>query len=1523
MKKFILFFIFCLPIALWGQTSLSPGELVVLNTNGDGDDGFSFMSLVDLDAGTTVHFTDVGWRISTGAFKTTNDGGTGPEDVLGVYGVCTYTVPGGGLSAGVVVSQDKTNSNGNFSSYPGKCNFPYIPSLGISYGDQVIVFQGTFESPTFIWALSYVNRTDDGFIHDWTTDGSGDASGLDDGNSDLPAGLTDGTNAIVIPHTEAVDYDNGWYSGTTTSADADTWRSRVVNPSNWTYTDDLVDGEGDPDFYTHSGQSYTVESSLAVPTATTDAASAVSTTGASLNGTVNANSASTAVTFEYGLTTGYGTTVPADQSPVTGTSDILVSKSISGLSPNTTYHYRVVGVNSEGTTNGLDANFTTLPLAATITTQAVTSITQTTATGNGNITDLGDPNPTQHGVCWNTGGTPTIADSKTEEGAVSATGAFTSNITSLSAGTMYYVRAYVTNAAGTVYGSEVNFTALEAPTVTTQAITSITTTTATGNGNVTDLGVPNPTQHGVCWSTSTSPTTSNSKTEEGAVSAIGAFTSDIIGLSPGTMYYVRAYATNSVGTIYGSEVSFTALEVPTVTTQAVTSIATSTATANGNVTDLGVPNPTQHGVCWSTSTNPTTSDSKTEDGAVSAIGAFTGNITGLSPGTMYYVRAYATNSVGTVYGSEVSFTTLKLAGVTTQAVTNITSTTLTANGTITDLGIPNPTAYGVCMNTSGAPSLANYFTDKGAASATGSFTSDITLMTSNTTYYVRAYATNEAGTTYGTEVSFTTEPEAATVTTQAVTNITQTTATANGNVTDLGVPNPTEHGVCWSTSNSPTTSDSKTAEGAVSVIEAFTSDITGLSPGTMYYVRAYATNLAGTVYGSEVSFTSFKVPTVTTQAVTSIATTTATANGNITDLGIPNPIQHGVCWNTGGTPMLTDSKTEDGAVSGTGAFTSDLTSLSAGTMYYVRAYAINAAGTVYGSEVSFTTLKLAGVTTEAITNITSTTFTANGTITDLGIPNPTAYGICLNTSGSPTLANFVTDKGAASATGAFTSDITSLVPNTTYYVRAYATNEAGTIYGADMSCTTALEVATVTTNAASSLTAKTTTLNGTVNANNASTDVTFEYGLTEAYGTILTADQSPITGMSDTGVSVDLTGLTPSTTYHYRVVGVNAGGTSNGSDLTFTTLSQDPIVTTNAASDIESSGATLNGTVNANDLSTTVTFEYGLTETYGSTVTADQSPVTGTTSKDVSVSITDLIPNATYHFRVVGVNSEATTNGSDVTFTTLSQDPIATTNVASDIEPTGAILNGTVNANNYSTTVTFEYGLTIDYGTTLTADQSPVTGTSDIDVSVDLTGLIPSTTYHYRVVGLNVSGTSNGYDMTFTTNKYDQVITFAALSDKTTADADFDPGATSNLDLDITYMSSNEQVATIVSNMIHVVGVGIADITASQVGNDTVNAATPVMQSLNVTQATGFENTDFIDFKIFPNPAKDYVSIDIGSHADLDVKISIIDLSGRIIYTEDLKNTINTIDMSNYSSGIYFVKIETPQGSKKRKLILE
>lgn len=190
-------------------------------------------------------------------------------------------------------------------------------------------------------------------------------------------------------------------------------------------------------------------------------------------------------------------------------------------------------------------------------TTTVNSITQTTATSGGTITSDGGAPVTARGACWDQSGGPALDNPHTNDG--TGIGTFTSNITGLSANTLYYVRSYATNSAGTGYGPRIQFTTavipVVVPTVTTTAITTITQTAATGGGNVTSAGGGTVTERGVCWSTSSNPTTANSKQASG--SGTGVFTSAITGLTQGTVYYVRAYAINSAGTSYGSNVSFT------------------------------------------------------------------------------------------------------------------------------------------------------------------------------------------------------------------------------------------------------------------------------------------------------------------------------------------------------------------------------------------------------------------------------------------------------------------------------------------------------------------------------------------------------------------------------------------------------------------------------------------------------------------------------------------------------------------------------------------------------------------------------------------------------------------------------------------------------------------------------------------------------------------------------------------------------------------------------------------------------
>ena len=298
------------------------------------------------------------------------------------------------------------------------------------------------------------------------------------------------------------------------------------------------------------------------------------------------------------------------------------------------------------------------------------------------------------------------------------------------------------------------------PVVSTNAVTEITNNTAKCGGTIIKDWNYTVTEKGICWSTNPDPYISNNRTFDGT--GTGVFLSTITGLSPGTTYYVKAYAINSQGPAYGKEVSFTTGSVspvlPTLTTTAASSITSTTATSGGNITSDGGALVTARGVCWSTSANPTIAlSTKTTDGTGN--GSFTSSLTNLSANTTYYIRAYATNSVGTAYGTQVSFTTGAVAPVvptlTTIAASSITSTTATSGGNISSDGGAAVTARGVCWNTTQTPTIANSKTIDGTG--VGIFTSSITTLTANTTYYVRAYATNSAGTSYGSQISFITQ----------------------------------------------------------------------------------------------------------------------------------------------------------------------------------------------------------------------------------------------------------------------------------------------------------------------------------------------------------------------------------------------------------------------------------------------------------------------------------------------------------------------------------------------------------------------------------------------------------------------------------------------------------------------------------------------------------------------------------------------------------------------------------------------
>ena len=306
----------------------------------------------------------------------------------------------------------------------------------------------------------------------------------------------------------------------------------------------------------------------------------------------------------------------------------------------------------------------------TVTTSSVTNITRYSTTCGGNVTSQGSFFVLARGVCWGFTSNPTIVGNHTTDG--SDTGSYVSYLTGLAPKTPYYYRAYATNHAGTAYGIELIFTTLlfDVPTVSTTPATNITRTTAVTGGDVNSDGGPTITARGVCWSFFSYPTIAGNHTTDG--SDTGSFVSSLTGLTPFTLYHYRAYATNSAGTAYGMELTLTTLlfEVPLVITTPATNMTQTTAATGGVVISDGGPTVTARGVCWSTSSNPITDGDHTTDGT--GTGIFVSNLTGLDRGTKYYVRAYATNVIGTAYGNQVSFKTTGINADTCPGMPTIT-----------------------------------------------------------------------------------------------------------------------------------------------------------------------------------------------------------------------------------------------------------------------------------------------------------------------------------------------------------------------------------------------------------------------------------------------------------------------------------------------------------------------------------------------------------------------------------------------------------------------------------------------------------------------------------------------------------------------------------------------------------------------------------------------------------------------------------------------------------------------------------
>jgi hypothetical protein len=339
-----------------------------------------------------------------------------------------------------------------------------------------------------------------------------------------------------------------------------------------------------------------------------------------------------------------------------------------------------------------------------------------------------------------------------------------------------------------------------------------------------------------------------------------------------------------------------------------------------------------------------------------------------------------------------------------------------------------------------------------------------------------------------------------------------------------------------------------------------------------------------------------------------------------------------------------------------------------------------------------------------------------------------------------------------------TATLPGLVGEQTYHYRLVAGNgEPGIIGKGGDKTITPHNVKALTTEAASEVTRTTAQLNATFEGNGEETTYFFEYGTTTGYGSRMPAEPteasagSPASGINP--MSVMVTGLTPETTYHFRVVGKNGAGSSVAGDRTFTTPVAVQDVTAKDATNLTSTTATINGSFTGNGESHTYRFEWGPTASYGKTIEGEAGSGVGTV--EVSAGVSGLEPNLPtsqpYHFRLIVTNSTGSTASSDHVFFAAPPDLPAISGVGVVASPSSAALSAKINPGNGETVFFVQYGPDTSYGSSSPISDPIGDDGTDHPVETTLTGLTPANVYHYRFVALNFGGVNHSTDQTFIT----------------------------------------------------------------------------------------------------------------------------------------------------------------------------
>ncbi len=407
------------------------------------------------------------------------------------------------------------------------------------------------------------------------------------------------------------------------------------------------------------------------------------------------------------------------------------------------------------------------------------------------------------------------------------------------------------------------------------------------------------------------------------------------------------------------------------------------------------------------------------------------------------------------------------------------------------------------------------------------------------------------------------------VNTLPASDISNNSATLNGEIINEGAPKYTERGFVWSTTQEMTlTNCVGTISVAVNSQKSFTCRIENLSPNQTYYARAYCKQNGQIIYGNVVAFSMSSLTTsLSTSAVTAITAVSATLNASISVAGNPPYTERGFCYGTEPEPTIANNRNKVTG-SGIGNYSLNVTGLTYPTTYYVRAYAIQSGVPVYGNIVSFTTsVSEVNIITSAATNITATSATLNATISNAGQPAYTERGFCVAIDHEPTISDN-RNRVSGTGTGTFNLTLTNLQYPATYYVKAYAIQGGKPVYGNLIMFSTSGSQTQVVTSTADKITTNSARLNGIINSAGDPTYTVrgFVYSATSSNPTY--ADSKVFENASWPGpYNKEITGLDEGATYFFRAFAMQAGEPIYGSTQMFTTNAS-PRVQTNQVTNI-------------------------------------------------------------------------------------------------------------------------------------------------------------------------------------------------------------------------------------------------------------------------------------------------------------------------------------------------------------------